>query len=260
MRRLALLVLAAAVPALAAPRDFPVTWTTRTNEAAQSELEAWVTPRLGRTEDYARVDARLAWSVGVTRTVESQLSLDLDWERPDDVRGATLDPRVSNTWRWTTWRLGSPVGVGALSRVTLGLDRAEVEARLLLDATLGRTLFAANASAARSLFFGPGDGRIDTRLEGSAGVRYAVSKTVTFGLEARVRSAYREALFQGLAVYVGPTLTATGPGFWVALGASAQVASDKAAADKGNGEHAELRDNERFFFRVSFGLDTTTAR
>jgi hypothetical protein len=74
-----------------------------------------------------------------------------------------------------------------------------------------------------------------------------------------VRSAYREALFQGLALYVGPTLTVAGQGFWVALGASAQVAADKAAADKGNGEHAELRDNERFFLRLSFGLETPRA-
>jgi hypothetical protein len=36
----------------------------------------------------------------------------------------------------------------------------------------------------------------------------------------------------------------------------AQVAADKAAADKGNGEPMELRDNERFVFRLVVGGHT----
>ncbi len=251
MRLLALLCVAS-LPTLAAPRDFPVTWTTRTTDAGANGFEGWVTPRLSRADaDSLRVDARLAWVAGVTKNLESQLSLDLDWERPTD-RGATLDPRLSSLWRWTTWRQGSPVAVGGVGRVTLGFDSAEVEARLLVDVTVGRALFAANAMGARRLWW-RGAGGLDTRLEASGGVRFALAPGASFGLELRARSAYREALYQGTAVYLGPTLAFTSGGFWVALGAYAQVASDKAAADRGNGEHAELRDNERFVLRLTVG-------
>lgn len=251
MRLPALLALVS-LSAVAAPRDFPVTWTTRTAEAGANEFEGWVTPRLSRDDlDYLRVDARLAWVAGVAKNLESQLSLDLDWERPSS-RGATLDPRVSSLWRWTTWRQGSPVAVGGVGRVSLGLDSVELEGRLLFDATVGRVLFAANAMGSRRVFWN-GVGGLDTRLEASGGARFLFSPTASFGLEVRGRSAYREALYQGTALYVGPTLSVTAGGFWVALGVYAQVASDKAAADKGNGEHAELRDNERFVFRVTVG-------
>lgn len=251
MRAFALLVVVS-LPALAAPREFPVTWTTRTAEVGAHGYEGWLTPRLSRESvDYLRMDARLAWVAGVAKNLESQLSLDLDWEKPD-FRVATLDPRVSSLWRWTTWRAGSPVNVGGVGRLTLGFDSVEVEGRLLLDATVGRVLLALNGMGAQRVYWS-GPGGSTSRLEASGGARFQVSPTTTFGLEVRARSSYREALYQGTALYAGPALAVTAGGFWVALGAYAQVASDKATADKGNGEHAELRDNERFVLRLTVG-------
>lgn len=251
--RLLLFVSVLSVSAAAAPRDFPFTWTSRTAAAGQSSLEAWLTPRLVRTDDYFKLDTRVAWTHGVTRTVESQLSLDLDFEHTDKPQG--VDPKVSSLWRWTTWRQGTPFAVGGLGRVSLGFDQLEVEARLFADWQLDRVLLALNVSAARGIFWNGREG-VDTRLEESLGARYVISKSATVGLEVRAKSAWKQREYQGTAIYAGPALTFTHPSFWVTLGGYAQVGADKANADRSLPEVNELRDNERFVLRLSVGADT----
>jgi hypothetical protein len=241
------------VPAAAAPRDFPFTWTSKTSAAGQSSLEAWATPRLVRTEDFFRLDTRVAWTHGVARTLESQLSLDLDFERTDLTQG--VDPKLTSLWRWTTWREGTPFAMAGLGRISLGLDQFEVEARLIADFRLDRVVLALNASAARTVFWNGRTG-VDTRLEENFAVKYVVSKGVTAGLELRAKSAWMAREYQGTAIYVGPALTFTVEKFWVTVGAFTQVAADKAKADRELAEPNELRDNERFVLRLTFGADT----
>ena len=252
MRPLLVLVLLS-VPAVAAPRDFPFTWTSRTSEAGQSSLEAWITPRLVRTDDYVRIDTRAVWTKGVTRTVEAQLSMDMDFEGTTLTR--VFDPRVTSLWRWTTWRQDTPFAVGGLARLSLGLGQFEVEGRLFADWQLDRVLMALNVSASRSLLW---DGRegVDTRLEESFAAKYRVSPTASFGLEIRAKSAWMLREYQGTAIYVGPAMTFTNPAFWVTVGGYAQVAADKANADRSLAEPNELRDNERFVLRLVFGFNT----
>ena len=251
--RLLFAVVVWSVPALAAPRDFPFTWTSRTAAAGQSSLEAWFTPRLVRTADYFRLDTRVAWTHGVTRTVETQLSMDLDFESTNKSQG--VDPKVTSLWRWTTWREGTPFAVGGLGRVSLGLDQFEAEARLFADLKLDRVIVALNASAARALFWNGREG-VDTRLEESFAAKYIVSTGVTVGLEFRAKSAWKLREYQGTALFVGPAFTFTHPKFWVSLGGSTQVAADKANADRPLAEPNELRDNERFVLRLAVGADT----
>jgi hypothetical protein len=248
-----LLVVLLAVPAVAAPRDFPLTWSSHTSEAGEDSLEAWITPRIARTDDFVQLDTRLAWTKGVARTLESQLSLDLDFQRTDLTQG--VDPKVSSLWRWTTWRANSPFAVAGIGRVSLGLDQFEVEGRLVADLTIQRALIALNISGSRALFWNDRTG-VDTRLEESLGVKFALSSTAAFGVEVRVKSSWEKRAYKGTAVYTGPVLTWTHPAFWISFGAYAQVAAEKAPEDKALAEPQELRDNERFVLRFSFGLVT----
>lgn len=254
MRLLPLLVVSFAVSAAAAPREFPLTWTSATAAAGEDQIEAWVTPRLGRADDkFLLVDTRLAWTHGVTRTVESQLSLDLDFMRQNYQE--SLDPKVSSLWRWTTWREGTPFAVGGLGRVSLARDLLEVEARLFADWRLDRFLIALNVSGSRALLWSDRTG-VDTRLEESLALKFAISPNASFGLELRAKSAWQEREYQGTALVTGPVLTWTHPVFWVSLGGYAQIAADKAAADKALPEVQELRDNERFMLRIAIGAVT----
>ena len=248
-----LLVVVLSVPAFAGPRDFPFTWTSRTSAAGHSSLEAWFTPRLVRTDDYFRLDTRVAWTHGVTRTVETQLSMDLDFESTNRSQG--VDPKLTSLWRWTTWREGTPFAVGGLGRVSLGFNQFEAEGRLFADWRLERVLLALNVSAARALFWNGREG-VDTRLEESFAAKYVVSTGVAVGFEIRAKSAWKLREYQGTALYVGPAFTFTHPKFWVSLGGYTQVAADKANADRSLAEPNELRDNERFVLRLAFGADT----
>lgn len=249
MRTLLSLVLFA-LPAAAAPRDFPFTWTSNTAAAHEDQLEVWATPRLARTDDFFRLDTRLVWTHGVTRTVESQLSMDLDWERTD--QSASLDPKLTNLWRWTTWRSGGPFALGGLGRVTLARDLLELEGRLFADLTVGRVLLALNVSGSTGVLWA-GRAGVDTRLEESFAAKVKLSSTACFGLELRGKSSWERRLYRGTALYVGPVLTWTHPAFWVSVGGYAQVASEKAPEDRGLEEPQELRDNERFVLRLTFG-------
>ena len=250
MRAILVLSLWATV-ASATPRELPFTWTTRTQDVGTSQLEAWVTPRLIRTDDYLRMDSRLVFSHGVTTNLDTQLSMDFDFEHR--LLSASFDPQVTSLWRWTTWRQKSPFAMGGIGRASLGFDHAEFEGRLLADLRLDRVLLALNVSASRALLWNGRTG-VDTRLEEDVGLQYRVTPALAVGLEVRGRSAWAGREYFGTAAYVGPNITFSYPSFWVTFGMMVQVAAQKATQDADTAEKQELRDNERFQLRLSFGL------
>lgn len=254
MRGSLLFFLLAASVATAAPRDFPFSWTGQTQDAGKSQFEFWFTPRIARADDFVLFEGRLAWTYGVAKNLETQVSIDADLTRTDVTDD--MEGKVSNLWRWTTWRsAGSPFSVGGVGRLSLGVDRLELEARLLADVKLDRVLFALNVSGERSLFWN-GRAGVNNRLEESLGARFALSKTATFGIEARVKSSWEDRLYRGTAVYVGPTFSWTHELFWISLGGYAQVAAERGDGDRGAAEVQELRDNERFVIRLVIGANT----
>ncbi len=251
MRTPALFLAALAASASAAPRDFPFTWNTRVSKAGENGFEGWLTPRIERTRDFAQWDLRTAWVHGVTDSLESQLSMDLDITRLDS--GESINPRFSSLWRWSTWRRPEqPLAFSGIARVSLGPSMFEAEARLVADVEVGRVLFSLNVSGSRAALWGLLTG-VDTRLEESLGLRFQFAPFASLGLEGRVRSGWQGGDYFGTAIYVGPALTLTFERFWVSLGGHAQVGADLARADRALPEPLTLRDNERFVLRLAFG-------
>jgi len=247
------LLLVTAASTAAAERDFAFTWTTHVLERGRDDLEVWLTPRLGRVEDYSNLETRFAWTHGVVKDLESQVSLDLAFETTKTTH--SVDPRLSSLWRWAPWKADDVVGLGVVGRASLGFDVLEVEARLVADKRLGEVLLAANALASQS-FLWNGRSGATTRLEESLGVAYQVAPFCHAGLEVRVKSAFARGAYQGTALYVGPTLAFRFKPVWFALGATAQVVADQAKEDEGTAEPLALRDDERFVLRLTFGFPT----
>ena len=237
--------------AWAAPRAFPLTWTSQTLEVGQHDFEAWLTPRIARLDDsLVLTDARLALSTGVAPHLDALWGVDLDIVANES--SSRLDPRLTTLWRWAPLAADGPLGLGGFARASLAFDSLELEARLFADKKLGRLLLAINGSASRRFFWGGRSG-VDTHLEESAALRFAVGRSASFGLELYLKSGFLQGAYQGTGIYVGPSFSFDFGKLWVSLGATAQVAADKAAEDRGNGQLLELRDNERFLGRLVVG-------
>jgi hypothetical protein len=238
----------------AAERDFAFTWTTHLLERGRDDLEAWVTPRIARVDPgYSLVDVRFAWTHGVGRHLESQVSLDTGFE--NDVRAHSVDARVTGLFRWAPRKATDTVGLGALGRASVGTDVLDVEARFLADKLLGAVLVAANVSVSHAFFWNARTG-VTTRLETSSGVAYLLAPFARTGLELRVKSSFASGAYQGTAFSIGPTLAFRFKPLWFTLTATAQIAAHQAQEDRSSSEPLTLRDDERFVLRLSFGFPT----
>lgn len=240
-------VLGAALTANAAEREFAFTWSSATLAEGHHDLEAWLTPRIGRTaDDFVITELRLGLTTGLPLAFEHSLFLDLPFT--STYGGSSVDARVTTQWKWGPLKATDVLGIAGVVRASLGFDLAQLEARLVLDKRVGQVSLGATASAERS-FFWSGRSGVDTRLEESFALRYALG-AASFGIEFFLKSGFLRGEYQGTGLSVGPMLTVHTQTLAFAIGAVAQVAADKAAADKGNGQLLELRDNERFMLRL----------
>lgn len=251
LHRVVCLTLLVAGSSFAAPRDFALTWTTQSLETGHRDLEVWATPRIARVDPHqVLLDARFGLTAGLTRWLETQLTVDLGFD--SGLATQSIDGRLTSLWHFTPLKATDAVGVGGVARVSLGVDVLELEARLTLDKAVGRVLFAANASVSREWFWSGRSG-IDTRTEESVAVRFAITPTTSFGAEGYLKSGFTHGTYQGSGLYFGPALSFQFTQVWLTVGMAAQVGADKAAGDRGNGEPLTLRDNERFLGRLVLG-------
>jgi len=252
MRRWAWLCLVLGTWAAAGERAFPFTFDSATLEPGERQVQFWETFRSQRFDPapYLTTESRFGLAAGVTKSLDTLLLLDATINEQDpDLR--TIRARVSSLWKYSFLKATDALGVSGLGRVSLGLDGLDLEARLVLDKQLGPVLIALNASVAYSPLWN-GAVEPDLRFEESLALGYRVGP-VLVGVEARVRTAYQQRLFEGTAYYAGPTLSWSTKWFFATLAWHAQLGAYKAKADRGNGEAMELRDNERFVARFLIG-------
>jgi hypothetical protein len=239
-----------------AERPFPFTWTSATQPMGTSAPQLWLTLRSGRTTPFDLLEARGWVALAAARNVDVHLGLEADvvLRRREQKE---LDGRVSAQVRYRLLEPNDILGLAILARAGVGVASTQLEARLVLDRVVGDVLLAANSAFERTIFWDRRDA-IETRLDHSLALRLTVTSDVTAGLELRARQAFRSADYQGTAFYVGPTLSVSTQAFWLSVGAMAQVASHKAAGDRGDGQPIIFRDDERFVIRVVVAAPTKT--
>lgn len=252
--RLASALLLLSTSALAAPRAFPFAWESSSLEPGATEVTAWVTPRLLRTNEdpFSRIEGRAGVMRGINSWLETMLAFDIDIETMGMIEQA--DARLTSLWHFTPTKATQALGLAAIARASMGLDSVELEARLIVDKRMGAVTIALNSAMTRSTFW-QARGGIDTRLEQVGSLGYTLPLGVTVSAEARVRTAFAATRYQGTAVHVGPSLTYRGRGYWLAVAIATQVAADRAPEDRQLKEPMELRDNERFTGRLMLSVD-----
>ncbi|MBE2251468.1 MAG: hypothetical protein IAE78_18145 [Myxococcus sp.] len=253
LRRFGLLVMVVATAA-SAERAFPYTWTSATRAAKTSDAELWLSVRSGRPAPFDLLELRGWASAGVGKRVDLHFGLETEvalrrFEQKD------LDGRVSALARYRLFDADDVIGVALLARAGFGVASAVLEARLVLDRQAGDVLVALNSSFERTVYWDRRDA-IDSRLEHSVALRLAVTPEVSAGVEVRARQAFASGVYQGTAIYGGPALTVSTKWAWLSIGFVAQVASDKAEGDRGDGQRIIFRDDERFGVRLVVGAPT----
>jgi hypothetical protein len=235
-----LFVLATSLPSSASERHFTYTYESSVLRAGGREIEPWNTFRLGRDDFYARLDTRLETELGLTDRLQTSVYLNLSaraYDTPQGRQSSTTLAGVSSEWKLKLKDpVADPVGLALYGELSGGPEEAELEAKLILDKRAGRFLTAFNLSAEHEWEFAEaGLTEHETKLELVAGGCYFVTPGLTAGLE----------------LFLGPSLSYSREGWWVA----ASVLPQLRALSGATSGHLDLAEHEKVELRFLFGVE-----
>lgn len=252
-------------PAAATIRSFVYTQESHVLAPGQSELEPWTTYRVGRSRYYSALDARLELEHGLT----PGLQLSLYWNFRTETQDVVTDALTRQLSRVTASELASAsaelkyqlsdpaadaLGSALYLETTLGPRESELEARLIVDRSVGSWLFAGNAVAELELepLRGPEGSELETALVLSpiASAAYLLPHGASLGLELRapigVSGDQKSATLFG-----GPVARIADDGMWAALGVEPQLL---AFSGQSAGSRLDLLGHERLEVRLLAGF------
>lgn len=283
MRRLPLLLLALAAPALgqqgdggvavppaapgasadagvaAAPeagvgRHFAFTWDTKGPSAGEADVQLWLTPRWGRLDGFTAFDLRAGVLQGLPRDWAAGVFIDAF----PSSRGVTQEPAIDARLTLHVQNrgtLGRHLAYGAQAEVGAGVNGFAVAALAALDADLGPVRIALNVDGFTQTAWSSriADAFTTSRARQTLGFSYTLANGFSFGIEAQNRLSWVKGDYLGDAVLLGPAIAYRGTRFWWNISMLPQVAAHKPEAQRG-GDPLELIDNERFTLRLSGGV------
>ena len=259
-RLLPVLLALAALPGLAAAnaRLFTYSYESAVLPAGGHEFEVSTTWRVGRTDVYSRLDQRAEFEYGITDRLLTALYL--NWRKVSAYDPA-LDAMVSESefsgvsseWKFKVLdRTADPVGLAGYVELSGDTDEAEVEAKLILDKTLGPVTLAYNAVTAGEWGWEPhAFANREREIEHVAGLTFAPGAAYAVGGEVRAHTAYAGDDENLGAVFAGPVFHLAHGEFWLTASCLFQV---KGLSTDPEGETYELLDHERVNVRVLLSL------
>jgi len=245
-----------AAGAAASERHFAYTYESAVLRPGAWEIEPWTTFRLGRSDFYSRLDARLEAELGLTDRLQTALYLNMKAVNADTSEGRTSSSElqgISSEWKL---KLSDPVadraGVALYGELSAGPSEVELEGKLILDKRVGRFLGALNLVAEHEWNFEAPETEREKKFELDAAGCFFLSSRLTVGLELRSHTVVPpEGEPTRSALFLGPTLSYARQGFWVAASVLPQVRALAGASDG----HLDLVEHERVEVRVLFGLE-----
>jgi len=240
------------LPAAATERSFGYAWDSAVLPSGAKDVQAWVSGNAGRLQTYTRIDLRMQATLSVANRLETSLLLEASPIGLGNLGENAVEARMGSLWRLRLLdRASDPLGLAVLGALTLDVDRPvkadsfELELRAIVDKDLGalRSVLNANLTLGRM-----------TRVEQNLGVGYRLLNGFQFGVELRNRAGWDHGTFTGMAFGIGPSLTWRGPTWWLVLSFLPQVSAIKPASELNTGDPLSLTDNERWNFRLAFGL------
>lgn len=235
-------------------RHFSYTYESAVLAPGEKEIEVWTTYRNGRDTRYTRFDERLEFEVGVLPGLQTSFYVNLT-AVGQDVGGELVkstEVTVSNEWKWRLLDSSlDAVGFALYGEVTAGVDKLELEGKLIIDKRLGNLLLAANFVAEHEWTFGIGATEKELQLDGYLAASWFFTPRFSVGLEARNANIIAGGTWEHSAFFLGPVVSYAGDGWWVTFTALPQLPAFKPS--EGGGKLV-LTDYERFQARLLFSF------
>jgi hypothetical protein len=252
----AVALLAIAAPSAASERHFTYTYESGVLRPGAREIEPWSTFRLGRSDFYRRLDTRIEAELGLTDRLQTSFYLNMSALSSDTPLGRTSTTElqgISSEWKL---KLSDPVadraGLAVYGELSAGPSAVELEGKLILDKRVGRFLGALNLVGEREWETEEEGTETESVFEVDAAGCFFLTPRLTAGLELRSHTVFLpDAEPTRSALFVGPTVSYTREGWWVAASVLPQVRALAGASDG----HLELEEHERVEVRVLFGLE-----
>jgi len=249
--------LVAGTTATASERHFTYTYESGVLPPGGREIEPWITFRLGRDDFYSRLDTRLEAELGISDRLQTAIYLNLSarsFDTPSGRQSSTTLDGVSSEWKLKLADpVADPVGLAVYGELSGGPSEAEIEAKLILDKRHGRWLTALNVVFEHEWEFEQaGETLQESIVEIDAAAAFFIRPGLTAGLELRSHTVLPpEAGPTRSALFLGPTVSYSREGWWVAVTVLPQLRALKGASQG----RLDLEEHEKVEARVLFGLE-----
>jgi hypothetical protein len=254
-----------ALPAAAANRAFVYTRESRVLAPGESELAPWTTFRAGRSRYYSAIDGRLELERGLAPGLQLALYWNFSTQTQDVVQDSltrelvrVTDSEFASASAALKYQLSDAtadaLGSALYLETTLGPRESELDAKLIVDRSLGKWLLAANLSA--ELDLAPtrdADGsKLETGfvIEPMLAAAYALPHGASVGVELRAPLGLAGEA-ESRTLFGGPVARFSDRGFWAALGVQPQLA---AFSGQSANSRLDLSHHERVEVRLLAGF------
>lgn len=247
----------AASGASAQDRVFNYAYQSPVLRQGERELEVWNTFRWGRNDYFRAFDHRVEFEVGLSKRLQTAFYLNVQsassTEQLDNIRrietGQFIDQKTpslttetelsfSNEWKYQfTDPVADPLGFALYGEYAISSRGFELEPRLILDKSFGKSVFAFNAAG--EFEFEKAIDENGDRTEREAGFDLILSGANNvasgfyLGAELVVKSGFIDGAFAYSALYGGPTISYAQEDFWVNLTVLPQLTALKGGSGGG---------------------------
>jgi hypothetical protein len=239
-------------------RRFSYTYETSVLPPGVREIEVWNTYRTGRNSLYRALDQSVEYEVGVAPGVMTALYLNVSSQaidsNGDSPGGSMLTSQsfsVSNEWKFKfSDRAADLVGAGLYAEATVGVNRVELEGKLLFDKQLGATLIALNLVGEYELNAQLIDGisgtLTETTFAPSLGISQQIMKRFGIGIEALNQNNLTGGVWNSSTLFAGGVISYTADTWWSTITVLPQIRELRAVTPTG----LELTDHEKVQARL----------
>ena len=242
-------------------RLFTYTYQSTVLNKFQKEIEIWTTLHNGRTNFYRGLAHRMEFEVGLGGNLQTSFYLNYNYSKGIVENNGIQSTENNNNYSFSNewkYKLSDPVanvfGSALYFEYTLSPSETELEAKLIFDKQIGRTLQALNIVgeyAFEKEFINVGNKiNVGTNKEKTVELNYAFSYKVKDGLSLGFEIFNQNQFsntnkWENSVLSAGPTVSFNMNGYWLNLTFMPQITDLK-------GSGLELNNHEKLQSRLIF--------